>query len=83
MHQARTMQARQSVLHVDLTADFEHKLSYRPRALLAGIEQEAEDRRVVHAQDFRRVQRRVVLHGKVPPFLATVPGGSRRAGTNL
>ena len=86
MHKARTMQTHESVFYVDLTADFEYKLPYRPRALLIRQRQPVVDAVLDDtgvAQDIACVWRRVVLHGKVPPFLATAPGCLRSAGAKL
>ena len=73
MHQARTMQARKSILYVQTAPEFEHKLAYRPRPLLRRLDQEAVDARVRYAQDIASVHRRVVLHGSSRSF-ATAPG---------
>jgi hypothetical protein len=68
MDQANAVKASERIFYLDAVADFEHKLSYRPRTLLTGRDQTVEDARLDNtwlAQDIGRVQRRIVLHGKL------------------
>jgi hypothetical protein len=76
------MQPGERVFHVHTIANFEHKLLNSPRPLLLRPNEPLVNSRLNNSKDFSRLQRRISLYGKVPPFLAAAPGGSNRAGAN-
>jgi hypothetical protein len=73
VHKTRSVQSCERVFDADGVSDLQAQLPNRPRPRAIRESEQQKDRRV-GAQDIWRVQRRVVLHRKVPPFGATAPG---------